>query len=558
MVTGTPGPDSSIAAESRPCACWPIRAGVLLAVLFVVGWQAAPALGADRVYWSNGAGAAISFASLDATTAGDLATTGATTSFPAGVAVDFAAGRIYWANHNANKISFASLDGSGGGDLNTAGATVDHPFGVAVDPAAGRIYWANQISAGKISFANLDGSGGGDLNTTGATVSEPSGVAVDPGAGRIYWADLPANKISFANVDGSGGGDLATTGATVNGPAGVAVDPAAGRVYWANLFGNKISFANLSGSGGGDVSTLTATVNNPEGVAVDPAAGRIYWANASANNISFANLDGTGAGDLATLTATVNGPTFPVLLKRPSGTSVPTISGGTSAGSTLSCSRGSWASDLLPAFLYRAPQSIAYQWSLNGADIAGATASSYMASAPGSYACRVTAANLAGSSTQTSTTHTVLPPPTTAPAPTSSFPPKLSAVTQSRRTWRGGNKLAAIARKRKTPVGTTFSFTLNEQAQVSFAFSQRLAGRNVNDRCVAQTTKNRRRRPCNRTLIRARLTFSAHSGPNIVFFQGRISSAKKLKPGRYTLIIVAVNPAGQRSKSVALSFTIVT
>ena len=68
----------------------------------------------------------------------------------------------------------------------------------------------------------------------------------------------------------------------------------------------------------------------------------------------------------------------------------------------LCCSRGSWAPDLHGAFLYRAPQSFAYQWRLNGADIGGANAPHYTATAPGSYTCRVTATNPAGSATQTS------------------------------------------------------------------------------------------------------------------------------------------------------------
>jgi hypothetical protein len=51
--------------------------------------------------------------------------------------------------------------------------------------------------------------------------------------------------------------------------------------------------------------------------------------------------------------------------------------------------------------------------------------------------------------------------------------------------WRAGTKLAAITKKR-LPVGPTFSFTLNERAQVSFAFTQKLPGRKVKGNCVAK------------------------------------------------------------------------
>jgi hypothetical protein len=52
------------------------------------------------------------------------------------------------------------------------------------------------------------------------------------------------------------------------------------------------------------------------------------------------------------------------------------------------------------------------------------------------------------------------------------------------------------------------------------------------------------------------LSFTGHSGTNKVKFQGRISGAKKLKPGRYTLVIRASNSVGYSSPR-SLSFTIV-
>ena len=78
---------------------------------------------------------------------------------------------------HGNKISYANLDGSGGGDLATGKATVSEPWGLAIDAAAGRVYWANN-DGNMISYANLDGTGGHDLNTAGATVNGPWGVAL--------------------------------------------------------------------------------------------------------------------------------------------------------------------------------------------------------------------------------------------------------------------------------------------------------------------------------------------------------------------------------------------
>ena len=180
--------------------------------------------------------------------------------------------------------------------------------------------------------------------------------------------------------------------------------PDAGKIYWANEgFPDKISFANLDNTGGGNLSTIGATVENPVGVAIDPDAGKIYWANAGNNTISFASLNGTGGGDqISTDGATLSTPIFPALLRAPSGTGAPAISGGSSLDSTPTCSEGSWATDLLGSFLYRAPRSFAFQWSLDGADIAGAIESTYTLDENGSYSCRVSASNEAGSAAQTS------------------------------------------------------------------------------------------------------------------------------------------------------------
>jgi DNA-binding beta-propeller fold protein YncE len=479
----------------------------------------------ERVYWTNYNAGRISFANLDGGGGGDLATGGATLSTPLGAAIDPASGRIYWANHGAEKISFANLDGSGGGDLATSSSTAIAPAGVALDPAGGRIYWASDlIPFSKIAYANLDGSGGGYLATGSATLDEPQGVAVDPAAGRIYWANLGGDKISFAKLDGTGGGDLATGAATVGGPRGVAIDPAAGRIYWANDFSNKISFANLDGTGGGDLATTGATVKNPEGVAIDPGAGRIYWANAAANKISYANLDGSGGGDLDT--AYTGGNAFPALLRAPVAAGVPVIAGGSVPGSLLSCSPGTWAPDLLQAFLYRAPQTFAYQWSLGSSDIAGATASSYTASTEGDYRCRVTASNFAGSAEQTSAAHAA-----SAPAPTK---PTLSALRETNSVFAAGaastrlNGATASAHKR----GTVFSFRLDQAATTRIAIQRRRPGRRV-----------------------ATLTRSAQPGLNRVPFSGRIRG-HALRPGRYRAVFVASDSAGSSSPR-ALSFKIV-
>jgi DNA-binding beta-propeller fold protein YncE len=392
------------------------RIGVLLIAAALLALAAAPvALGAGKIYWAN-ANDTISYANLDGSGGGgELNLAGATPSRIRGVTIDAAAGRIYWTNSGNNTVSYANLDGTGGGDeLNISGATPNYPHGTAVDPAAGKIYWAND-TGNTISYAKLDGTGGGgELNLTGATPDQPYGVAIDAAAGRIYWAnvDVGNNTLSYTKLDGTGGGkELNTSGATPDKPHGVAIDPTTGKIYWGNL-NNTISYARLDGTGGGGELKLDgAHPRGPLGVAVDPTAGKVYWANLGGDSISYAKLDGSGGGgELNLAGATPYQPRFVSVLRSPDGAGAPQVTGSANVGSVLSCSPGSWAPDLLGSYVYRAPQTLAYQWSRNGADIAGATDNSYTAFAAGAYRCRVTATNAAGSTPQTSGPHTVVAP----------------------------------------------------------------------------------------------------------------------------------------------------
>jgi hypothetical protein len=393
----------------------------------VASWAAPEASAADLVFWSNPDADKISYANLDGSGAGgDLDTTGATVDEPQGIALDPAAGRVYWANAgdpDSEGISYANLDGSGGDDLEIGGATVDEPRGVTIDhfnePA--RIWWANS-GDDSIAFASLDGTGesGGltDLMGVDFTVDQPSGLLFEPFQG-FYWANQnPAPGDIFFARPRSEAGDLDTAGATVNNPHGVALDLDAEQILWANNASDTISSAKLDGSGGaGDLDTSGARVNSPRGVAIDPGSERIFWTNSGdRDGISFAELDGSGGDNLATGEATTTDPAFLALLRAPS----PGRFGGVAMGgkeeigARLVCG-GIWAEDLPGSHLYRAARSETYQWTLNGADIPGATASSITATEPGAYRCRVTGHNHAGASQPQTSFALVIPGP--APSP---------------------------------------------------------------------------------------------------------------------------------------------
>jgi hypothetical protein len=290
-------------------------------------------------------------------------------------------------------------------------------------------------------------------------------------------------------------------------------------------------------------------------VAIDPAAGRIYWANAGNGTISFARLDGSGGGGQLALTgATASTPTFPALLEAPRGAGAPEITGASAVGSVLSCSQGSWAGDLLGSFLYRAPQSFAFQWSVGGADIAGATASSYTAFAAGDYSCRVSASNEAGGGAQTSAPHTV----GAAALPAGATKATISALGETNSTFTVGpasTPLSGRSAARRHKRGTVFSFRLDQPATVRIAIQTRARGRRVGRACRAETRRLRHNPRCTRTITVATLTRTAHAGLNKVAFSGRIRG-RALKPGHYQAAFTATDSAGA-SPPKTLSFTIV-
>lgn len=369
---------------------------------------------AETLYWDNysASPASIAFADTTGSGGGALNLLGATVNNPEGMAYDSVTNRLFVANDGGpgpSQITFINLDGSGTGTFSAPGAVFKEPEGVVVDPATRMIYWINTEGTDSIGFAKLDGSAGGLLNTSGATLEGGYRLALDPVAGRVYWVNSAPTGItvSYANVNGSGGGNLNIAGASpTTSASGIAVDPAGGRVYWINDEAKTISYANLNGSGGGNVNIAGAIFEGPYGLAFDPAAGTLYWGNYGLHEvrtgaIGFANLAGSGSG-ISPVTAPVNGPQDPVILKSPSGTGVPAVTREAKTPALLACSQGSWGADYPGSFVYQAPRTFAYQWTKEGAAISGATTATLQTTAPGSYACVVTATNQTGSASQTS------------------------------------------------------------------------------------------------------------------------------------------------------------
>jgi hypothetical protein len=110
-------------------------------------------------------------------------------------------------------------------------------------------------------------------------------------------------------------------------------------------------------------------------------------------------------------------------------------------------------------------------------------------------------------------------------------------VRQAATVWRAGGK-AAQAAAQPVPVGTTFSFVLDQPATVRLRFDRARHGRK-------------------RARTAGTLSASGHPGANRLRFQGRISARTTLSPGAYTVTVTATNGAGQPATARPLRFRIV-
>jgi 6-phosphogluconolactonase (cycloisomerase 2 family) len=133
----------------------------------------------------------------------------------------------------------------------------------------------------------------------------------------------------------------------------------------------------------------------------------------------------------------------------------------------------------------------------------------------------------------------------------------LSNLRETAGTWRESTALAHVsARTKGPPIGTSFSFELNETATVTLTFSRSVGGRRVGKKCVAPSKRNERARHCTRMVIAGTLKLAAERGLTTVRFYGRLSKYKKLSPGAYTLAARATSASGQHASASALHLTI--
>jgi Right handed beta helix region len=145
------------------------------------------------------------------------------------------------------------------------------------------------------------------------------------------------------------------------------------------------------------------------------------------------------------------------------------------------------------------------------------------------------------------------PPPPPPPPPQDKTAPGATLTMGS--AFPAADAGSSIAQRRKT--GTTVSYRLTEAANVRFTVERLGAGRKVGRRCVKQNRSNRAKRRCKLyRRVKGSFSHTGKQGPNSFRFTGRLNR-RKLPIGRYRLVAVPTDAAGNRGKAARRNFRII-
>ena len=136
------------------------------------------------------------------------------------------------------------------------------------------------------------------------------------------------------------------------------------------------------------------------------------------------------------------------------------------------------------------------------------------------------------------------------PAPTAHA--QRSAAT----TLAEGVQAAGVQGEHRVPQGHAVRYTLSEAARTTFTVQVKKSGRKLGRRCVAPKRSNLRKKRCHRFVKVGGFAHSGKAGTNRLRFSGRVKR-RALTRGRYRLLAVAVDAAGNRSTQLRRAFRII-
>jgi alpha-tubulin suppressor-like RCC1 family protein len=473
-----------------------------------------------------------------------------------------ASGQLYAFGYNGyGGLGSATNSGTGNPSPTPTPVSLPGEIGPVTRVAAGGAHSLAVTASGQLYAFGLNGEGElGSATNTGTNNPNPTPALVR----------LPGEIGPVTQVAAGSNHSLAVT--------------ASGQLYafGYNEYG-QLGTATNSGTNNPNPTPALVTLPGEIGPVTQVAAGIDHSLAVTASGQLYAfGLNESGQLGSATNSGTVSPNPTPTLVKLASGTTIDTVAKGEGADHTLvivsdlaittSALPVAQAGSSYQAALTATGGTTPLAWSQTGlpSGLSIDPQTGVLAGTPpsaGSSEVTTTATDSYGN--QTSHTYTLTinaaPPPIKAPPPPRCgagqtatppgchTPPLLTHVHQSHRDWR---ERSSRPSKRDKPTGTTFSYTLNEPATVTLAFTQRHPGRRIlAHRCQTPTKTNHNKPRCTRTQTIATLTATGHVGPNHLSFKGRISRSKKLWPGTYTLVITA-HAFGSTSRPRTLTFTI--
>jgi subtilase family serine protease len=344
------------------------------------------------------------------------------------------------------------------------------PTATITSPAAGAIYTQTQ----KVLAAYSCASPTGGTPTCAGPV--PSGSAIDT-------STVGAHSFTVTATDANATSTHQTVAYTVVAPPTATITaPANGATYTA---GQALRAA---------YSCAASTSGAPSCAGTLASGSPLATATLGAQRFSVTATDANGIATTATATYTIVAPPFVTI-------AVPANGATYALGRRARASFGCVAS--APLAVARCASSIA-----NGTAIPS--------SSLGLHSLTVTAVDSNGIATVRTVRYSVV-----------ALRPTIGGLHQSAAVW-----LEHRRARNGGPVGTKFSFSLDQAAGVTFRFLNSASGRTAGT-----------------------LTLKAHAGTDTLTFSGKTSSGA-LAPGTYTVLVSAIGVGGQRSTIRSLRFVV--